>query len=71
MIDVNVKYELYEYVLFENGKNTGKVTKLSMFEFQKINYAYRLNRTTKKYVLKSDVDTVKSDDTSVLILPKE
>ena len=70
MINVNVEYKLYDYVLFEEGTNTGKVTKLSMFEAQKINFAYRLNRTTKQYVLKSDIDITKSDDTSMLILPK-
>lgn len=71
MIDVNIKCELHDYVLFEEGTNTGKVTKLSMFEAQTINFAYRLNRTAKRYVLKSEIDVVKSDDTSMLILPKE
>lgn len=71
MINVNVEYKLYDYVLFEEGTNTGYVTKLSLFEAQKINFAYRLNRTTKQYVLKSEIDVVKSDDSSVLILPKE
>ena len=71
MINVNVEYKLYDYVLFEEGTNTGYVTKLSLFEAQKINFAYRLNRTTKQYILKSEIDVVKSDDSSVLILPKE
>ncbi len=68
-IDMNI--ELHEYVLFENGKNTGVVTKLGMFEAQKINYAYGLNRVTKRYVLKSEVNVAKSNDASVLLLPKD
>lgn len=71
MINVNVEYKLYDYVLFEEGINTGYVTKLSLFEAQKINFAYRLNRTSKQYILKSEIDVSKSDDSSVLILPKE
>ena len=71
MINVNVEYKLHDYVLFEEGINTGCVTKLSLFEAQKINFAYRLNRTSKQYILKSEIDVVTSDDSSVLILPKE
>ena len=70
-MNVNMNYELYEYVLFVNEKNTGQVTKLGMFEAQKMNYAFALNRSNKRYVRKSDVDISKSDDTSMLLLPED
>ena len=66
-----MSFELYEYVLFIDGKNTGQVTKLGMFEVQKINFAFGLNRANKRYVRKTDVDVSKSDDTSMLLLPED
>ena len=70
MIDVNVNYELYDYVLFVDDKNTGEVSQLAKHEAQQINYAFGINRSDKRYVLKSDVDVARSNDGSIIILPK-
>ena len=70
MIDVNVNYELYDYVLYVDGKNTGEVCEFTKHEVHQINYAFGLNRSNKRYVLKSDVDVCRDNDNSTLILPK-
>jgi hypothetical protein len=70
VIDVNVNYELYDYVLFVDGKNTGEVSQLAKYEAQQINYAFGINRSNKRYVLKSDIDVARSNVGSTLILPK-
>lgn len=63
-------FTLYDYVLTMDGKLTGEVTKLGMFEAQKLNYAYALNRSPRRYVLKSEVDVTNIDDDSILIVPE-
>ena len=70
MIDVNVNYELYDYVLFVEGKNTWEVSQLTNYEARQFNYAFGINRSNKRYVLKSDIDLSKSNNDSILILPK-
>ena len=70
MIDVNVNYELYDYVLFVEEKNTGVTSRLTKQEAFQKNYAFGLNRANKRYVLRSDIDTTQSDNNSILILPK-
>ena len=63
-------FKLYDYVLAENGKLTGTVTKLGLFEAQKINFAYGVNGSPKRYILKSEVDASKDDTDSILIIPE-
>ncbi len=70
MIDVNVKYELYDYVLFENGKQTHQIVKLTTYEAKQKNYAYGLNRISKQYKLKSEVDKFFDNNSTIVILPK-
>ena len=70
MIDVNVKCELYDYVLFVEEKNTGVTVQLTKQESWQINYAFGLNHANKRYVLRSDIDTTQSDNSSILILPE-
>ena len=47
-------------------KFTGEVTKLGMHEAQKLNFAYALNRSPRRYILKSEV-TSTTDDTDSII----
>jgi hypothetical protein len=70
-MNVYMNFKLYDYVLFVDGTNTGEVTKLGMFEAQKINYAYALNKSNRRYVRKSDIDVAKSDDRFILLLPED
>tara|TARA_B100000676_G_scaffold133867_1_gene132806 strand:- start:1294 stop:1509 length:216 start_codon:yes stop_codon:yes gene_type:complete len=70
MIDVNANYELYDYVLFVDEKNTTKVSQLTLHEAQQINYAFGINRSNKRYVLKSEIETSTANVGSTLILPK-
>lgn len=63
-------FNLYDYVLTLNGKLTGEVTKLGLHEAQKLNYAYALNRSPRRYVLKSEVDASSDDTNSTLIIPE-
>lgn len=64
-------FKLYDYILFENGKYTGKITKLGLHEAQKINFAYGLNRANKKYILKSEVSSFKDCNKSIVITPEK
>ena len=63
-------FKLYDYVLSVDGKLTGEVTKLGMHEAQKLNFAYALNRSPRRYILKSEVDTISDDTDSILIIPE-
>lgn len=63
-------FKLYDYVLTLEGKLTGEVTKLGMFEAQKLNFAYALNRSPRRYVLKSEVDVSGDNIDSILITPE-
>ena len=63
-------FKLYDYVLTLEGKLTAEVTKLGMHEAQKLNFAYALNKSPRRYVLKSEVDSTIVDDDSILIVPE-
>ena len=63
-------FKLYDYVLTLDGKLTGEVTKLGMHEAQKLNFAYALNRSPRRYVLKSEVASTSDDTDSILITPE-
>jgi hypothetical protein len=63
-------FKLYDYVLTLEGKLTGEVTKLGMHEAQKLNFAYALNRSPRRYVLKSEVDATTTGADSILIVPE-
>ena len=63
-------FKLYDYVLTLEGKLTGEVTKLGMHEAQKLNFAYALNRSPRRYVLKSEVDATSDETDSILIVPE-
>ena len=69
MIDVNIKYDILDYVLFEGNKRTNVTTKLTLYEAKQKNYAYRLNRTNKDLKLKSEISSFYDDDSKILILP--
>lgn len=64
-IEINPK--LYEYYLFENGSRTNVVYKLSLKEAKVKNYAFSLNRTGKRLVLKTEVS---DNETTIIVLPK-
>lgn len=65
-IEVNPK--LFEYCLIEGGKSGVSVYKLTLREAKAKNYAFALNRTNKRYVLKTEVpDDVQS---TIIILPE-
>lgn len=70
MIDVNIKYELYDYVLFENKNQVG-VYRLTKFEAKQKNYAFRLNRVNKVYKLISKVKDARDIVEPILIVPTE
>ena len=70
MIDVNIKYELYDYILFENENQVG-VYQLTKFEAKQKNYAFRLNRVNKVYKLMSKVKDISDSVEPILIVPKE
>ena len=70
MIDVNKKFDIFEFVLFENEVRTNNIAKLTLHEVSQKNYAFRLNRVNKCYKLKSEVDLYKSTDSTILVLPK-
>jgi hypothetical protein len=63
-------FKLYDYALTLHGKLTGEVTKLGLHEAQKLNFAYALNRSPRRYILKSEVTPSKDDAKSILITPK-
>ena len=71
MIDVNIKYDILDYVLFEDNKRTNVTAKLTLYEAKQKNYAYRLNRTNKVLKLKSEISSFYDDDSKILILPKD
>jgi hypothetical protein len=62
-------FKLYDYVLTMDGKLTGEVTKLGMHEAQKLNFAYALNKSPRRYILKSEVTSSTDDTDSILIIP--
>jgi hypothetical protein len=62
-------FKLYDYVLTLEGKLTGEVTKLGMHEAQKLNFAYALNKSPRRYILKSEVTSSTDDTDSILITP--
>lgn len=64
-----MSFKLYDYALQIDGKLTGEITKLGLHEAQKLNFAYALNRSPRRYVLKSDVSASHDEDTSILITP--
>tara|TARA_B100001093_G_C26776379_1_gene992573 strand:- start:19 stop:234 length:216 start_codon:yes stop_codon:yes gene_type:complete len=70
MIDVNIKYELYDYILFENENQVG-VYQLTSFEAKQKNYAFRLNRVNKVYKLLSKVKDASGSVEPILIVPTE
>ena len=70
MIDVNIKHELYDYVLFEDKNQIG-VYQLTKFEAKQKNYAFRLNRVNKVYILKSEVKVICDNVEPILITPTE
>lgn len=63
-------FKLYDYVLSLSGKLTGEVTKLGMHEAQKLNFAYALNKSPRRYILKSEVSPTVDDTDSILITPE-
>lgn len=71
MIDVNVNYELYDYFLFENDKNTLETSQLTSSEARLMNYAFGLNRSSKRYVLRSSVGKFRDNQSAIVILPKD
>tara|TARA_B100001057_G_scaffold324894_1_gene325090 strand:+ start:3484 stop:3702 length:219 start_codon:yes stop_codon:yes gene_type:complete len=71
MIDVNIKYDILDYVLFEGEKRTKHIAKLTTYEAKQINYAYRLNRTNKVYKLKSEISSFYDDNSTIIVLPKD
>lgn len=70
MIDVNIKYELYDYVLFENDQRVKDVFRLTLYEAKQKNYAFRLNRVNKLYKLKSELDKYQDNKSTIVVLPK-
>jgi hypothetical protein len=64
-IEINSK--LYEYYLFENDSRTEIVYTLSLKEAKIKNYAFALNRTRKRLVLKTEVN---DKETTIIVLPK-
>ena len=71
MIDVNIKYELYDYVLFENDQRVSDVFRLTLYEAKQKNYAFRLNRVNKLYKLKSELDKYQDNKSTIVVLPKD
>ena len=71
MIDVNIKYELYDYVLFENDQRVKDVFRLTLYEAKQKNYAFRLNRVNKLYKLKSELDKYQDNESTIVVLPKD
>jgi hypothetical protein len=71
MIDVNIKYELYDYVLFENDQRVKDVFRLTLYEAKQKNYAFRLNRVNKLYKLKSELDKYQDNKSTIVVLPKD
>ena len=71
MIDVNIKYELYDYVLFENDQRVKDVFRLTLYEAKQKNYAFRLNRVNKLYTLKSELDKYQDNKSTIVVLPKD
>lgn len=65
-IEINPK--LFEYQLIVDGKSTGITHQLSLKEAKIKNYAFRLNKAKKLYVLKTEI---KSDlEKTIIVLPK-
>lgn len=71
MIDVNIKYELYDYVLFENDQRVCDVFRLTLYEARQKNCAFRLNRVNKLYKLKSELDKYQDNKSTIVVLPKD
>lgn len=71
MIDVNIKYELYDYVLFENDQRVKDIFRLTLYEAKQKNYAFRLNRVNKLYKLKSELDKYQDNKSTIVVLPKD
>lgn len=69
-MNVCMEYKLHDYVLFIDGKNTGEVLQLTEHEVHKMNYAFGLNRSNKRYILRSDINVTQIDTKSILILPE-
>tara|TARA_E500000081_G_C6040196_1_gene308859 strand:- start:682 stop:894 length:213 start_codon:yes stop_codon:yes gene_type:complete len=65
-IEINPK--LYEYYLKDNGKSTGIIYKLTLKEAKIKNYAFRLNRVNKQFVLTTTIQD-KAEKT-IIVLPK-
>mgnify|MGYP001187891812 CR=1 FL=1 len=65
-IEINPK--LFEYQLIENGKPTGVTHQLSLKEAKIKNYAFRLNRAKKLYVLKTEIKS--GIEKTIIVLPK-
>ena len=60
--------KLFEYCLIENNILQTEVYKLTLKEAKAKNYAYALNRSCKRFVLKSNTKT--DTDNSIIILPE-
>ena len=70
-MDVLTEFELYEYAVRENGKLTGETVRLGLHEAKKINYAFALNRSPKRYVrIEGELHSQPNTKTLLITPPK-